>query len=185
MPDIFFAGDHHFHHKKLLSFTNDCGETIRKFSSMEEHDEYLIDQHNKVVGPYDKVYFLGDVVINKKGLQKLGRLNGKKRLVRGNHDIFPTSEYMKYFEEIYGIRVFTPRDVGFFFCATHVPVHQESLKRWGLNVHGHLHSNVVRDSYGIRDPNYLCVSMERLNDYKPTSIDHIRQYAIEIFGIVE
>jgi calcineurin-like phosphoesterase family protein len=51
-------------------------------------DETMIERHNAKVKPNDVVYMLGDVVINRKSLHHVSRLNGKKRLVRGNHDIF-------------------------------------------------------------------------------------------------
>ena len=40
----------------------------------------------KTVRPTDKVYHLGDVAINRNGLKALERLNGKKVLIKGNHE---------------------------------------------------------------------------------------------------
>jgi calcineurin-like phosphoesterase family protein len=39
-------------------------------------DEDLINNWNSVVKEHDKVYHLGDVVINRKALQLVKRLNG-------------------------------------------------------------------------------------------------------------
>lgn len=130
----------------------------------------MVENWNKVVRPVDKIYHLGDVVINRKSLPILGRLNGKKRLVRGNHDIFKTADYLPYFDEIYGIRVFS--DLG--VVLTHVPIHPESLERWKYNIHGHLHANKVPDPKNRfrPDPRYICVSVEQIN-YTPVELESL------------
>jgi calcineurin-like phosphoesterase family protein len=136
----------------------------------------MVECWNKVVRPCDKVYHLGDVVIKRHSLAILSRLNGKKRLVRGNHDIFKTADFLEHFEEIYGIRVFSKEG----FVATHVPIHPSSLERWKLNVHGHLHSNVVENTHmlidgtitNIPDDKYMCVSVEQVG-YTPVHMDVI------------
>ncbi|MCH7550890.1 MAG: 2OG-Fe(II) oxygenase [Proteobacteria bacterium] len=43
---------------------------------------------------------LGDVAFSKAGLQLLALLNGKKRLIRGNHDHYKLSAYQEFFQEI-------------------------------------------------------------------------------------
>ncbi|NBU74861.1 MAG: hypothetical protein EBS30_06540, partial [Planctomycetes bacterium] len=55
-----------------------------------------IKNWNDRVGPNDKVYHLGDVVINRKALGIMRRLNGDKVLIRGNHDIFRDDEYREH-----------------------------------------------------------------------------------------
>jgi calcineurin-like phosphoesterase family protein len=66
-------------------------------------DEHLVRVWNERVQSQDKVYHLGDVVINRKALKTLARLNGDKGLIRGNHDIFPDAEYREYFR---GVRAY-------------------------------------------------------------------------------
>lgn len=152
-----------------MNFTDDRGELIRGkvFSSIEEHDEIMVDNWNKLIGPQDHVYHLGDVVIARRNLDICRRLNGKKRLVRGNHDIFRTQEYIDVgFEEIYGVRVWPKHNMIF----SHIPLHRDSLVGRGwLNIHGHLHSGVVKDQNKHPDPLYRCVSVEH-TDYKPVLI---------------
>ena len=41
---------------------------------------------NKKVGTNDLVYHLGDVVMNRKHIAIIASLNGRKRLILGNHD---------------------------------------------------------------------------------------------------
>lgn len=162
MPNIFFISDTHFGHSNILTFNRNDGTPLRSFVSIEEHDEHLIKCWNDTVRPQDKIYHLGDVVINRRCLPILSRLNGHKRLVRGNHDVFRTSEYMEYFEEIYGCRVIDR------MIFTHIPIHADCMARFTANVHGHLHSNTMDD---VR---YLNVSCEQVN-YTPISLDEIRE----------
>lgn len=166
MTNIWVSSDFHFGHRNILNFTDSSGELIRGkvFNSIQEHDEILIDNHNKLVKPEDHFYCLGDVVMARRNLQICKRLNGKKRLVRGNHDIFKTQEYLDVgFEEIYGVRVFPKHNLIF----SHIPLHPDSLSsRDWVNIHGHTHSNIVKDTNKHPDPRYRCVSVEQTN-YKP------------------
>lgn len=167
MVETFFLSDTHLGHSNILGFLKDDGTKLRDFSSIEEHDEFIIDNWNKTVKPSDKVYHLGDVVINRRCLPLIARLNGHKRLVRGNHDIFRTSEYLEYFDEIYGCRILDN------MIFTHIPIHSQEMRRFTANIHGHLHAKEVLAS-GYIDTNYLCISCEKIN-YTPISLDEIKQ----------
>jgi calcineurin-like phosphoesterase family protein len=171
MSRIFVASDHHFGHPNILNFKREDGSLIRGavFKNSHEHDEVIIAKHNAVVLPQDHVYFLGDVAINRRFLPLVTRMMGHKRLVRGNHDIARTKEYLDNgFDEIYGVRVFRPQDqqgkTGFIL--SHIPLHPRSVPKWARNVHGHTHANIVRDDNGHPDPRYICVSLEH-TDYAP------------------
>lgn len=167
MTRIWVIADCHFGHHNILNFRDDKGELIRGkvFRDIEHHDNSIIDNINSVVAPPDHLYILGDVCINKKSLGQIRRLNGHKRLVMGNHDIFRVEEYLEAgFEKISGVRVWPKYNLIF----SHVPLHPNSLKSRGwLNIHGHYHSNVVLDQNGHPDPLYRCVSCEQMN-YTPT-----------------
>jgi calcineurin-like phosphoesterase family protein len=104
---LFVISDTHFGHANILTFRGQDGALIRPgFSSVEEMDEFMVERWNSVVRPSDHVYHLGDVTMKAPGLGIVKRLNGKKRLVRGNHDIFRTRLYLNAgFEEIHGVRV--------------------------------------------------------------------------------
>lgn len=165
MADIFFVSDTHFGHKNILTFTRADGSFMRSFCSVEEMDEHIIEQWNKTVRPQDKIYHLGDVAMKKAGIATVGRCNGHKRLVRGNHDIFPTKAYLPFFEDIYGTRKLEN------MLFSHIPVHPESLRYDWVNVHGHTHNNTEPLHFG---PRYLNVSIE-VTGYRPVSIEEIRQ----------
>lgn len=173
MANLFFISDTHFHHKNILTFKNDDDSHVRDFKSVEEMDEILVQNWNSVVRPQDKVYHLGDFSLGKNP-SIAGRLNGHKRLVRGNHDLHRLRDYAVHFEEIYGIRHLKG-------CVlSHVPIHPQSLERWGLNIHGHLHRNRVTNGYldangkPIVDDRYFNVSVECIN-YTPISVEEVRK----------
>jgi calcineurin-like phosphoesterase family protein len=78
---IFFSSDHHFGHNNIIRYCN------RPFSSTEEMNEKLIENWNKVVGPQDFVYYLGDFSLSFRSVEVYTkRLNGLKLLIPGNHD---------------------------------------------------------------------------------------------------
>lgn len=166
--DIWFSSDLHFGHEKCCTvFKRDDGTPLRPFASGDEMNEALIERHNEVVKPQDKWYCLGDVAITQKNLPLVGRLNGSKRLVRGNHDIFPTKKYLEFFKEVYGVRVLT--EFG-GLVLTHVPIHPSQLRRFKVNVHGHLHDKL------LDEPGYINVCVEQI-DYRPIHIDEILDQA--------
>jgi calcineurin-like phosphoesterase family protein len=69
---------------------------------VEEMNEALISNYNSVVGKDDLCYFIGDAffcgVEDAKAI--LSRLNGKKVLVRGNHDQDPNKMYRMGFDVV-------------------------------------------------------------------------------------
>ena len=160
--EVFFIGDTHFGHKNIITF--DSVKPFRPFNNIEEHDEELVKRWNSVVGPKDIVWHLGDVCFGLRNLHHIGRCNGDKRLVQGNHDMYGAAEYLKYFTKIYGA-------VGYKGAIlTHVPVHPCQLEnRFYLNIHGHLHTNNVmtpsKGTHGnlVKDSRYVNVSCEQIN----------------------
>ena len=159
---IWLISDTHFGHANFLNFKDETGNPIRPFASVEEMDDTMIQRWNAKVKPSDHVYHLGDFCIRKEYLTVAKCLNGHLRLVRGNHDIFRTKQYLNAgFEEIHGCRVLS--DV----CLTHVAIHPDSLKfRWHGNIHGHMHEHT------IDDPRYLNISVEQPHmNYSPITLE--------------
>lgn len=167
MPSTFVISDTHFGHKNSCKFLRPNGEKQRPWDDAEEMDEDMIRLWNSIVGKKDKVYHLGDVAINKKDLLTMDRLNGKKVLVLGNHDIFDAKEYMKYFVDIKGYIVYDR------LIFSHIPIHQDSKGRFLGNIHGHTHCNrMLKD--GIVDYWYQNMCVEVI-DYTPMPIDDLKK----------
>lgn len=171
MTRTWIIADPHFFHVNICKFLRADGTPLRPWDDAAEMSEALIKNWNSVVHPADRVYVLGDVAMSRKALDaSLPRLMGRKVLVKGNHDIDKLSYYSKYFDDI---RACVQRKG---FILTHIPIHPESLGRWGVNIHGHLHSNVVLDSKGRPDRRYFCVSVEHTN-YHPVELTQVLETA--------
>ena len=80
----YITSDLHFFHKAILKI---C-PTHRQCGDMDTMIEDFIDYHNTIVRPQDTLYILGDFSFGKAGptLDILRQMQGKKVIVRGNHD---------------------------------------------------------------------------------------------------
>ena len=173
MPAVFLVSDTHFGHAGVCRFTRNDGVTkLRPWTDPDEMDEFMVSAWNERVGPNDKVYHLGDVVINRKALGIMRRLNGDKVLIRGNHDIFRDVEYREHFRELRAYHVMNG------MILSHIPIHSESLGRFGTNIHGHLHANrVMLPGFNgkitdIVDVRYHCVCVEH-TDFAPILFEDV------------
>jgi calcineurin-like phosphoesterase family protein len=175
MPATFLVSDTHFGHAGVTKFLRNDGVTkLRPWDTPEEMDEFMIAAWNERVRPKDKVYHLGDVVINRRHLATLGRLNGDKVLIKGNHDIFKLEDYTPYFRDIRGYHVMNG------MILSHIPLHESNLYRFGTNIHGHTHSNRVMKPNPSRwfpnqlviDPRYHCVCVEQ-TDFAPILFEDV------------
>ena len=79
----YYISDCHFGHTNIITKMDK-----RKFVSVEEMDEFMIDKWNQKVRRNDEVIILGDFgfINGEKANYLLNSLNGKKYLIRGNHD---------------------------------------------------------------------------------------------------
>jgi len=171
MPSVFLVSDTHFGHSGVCRFLREDGTKLRPWDNPDDMDEEMIRRWNDTVRPNDKVYHLGDVVINRKALKTLSRLNGDKVLIRGNHDIFRDDEYREYFRELRAYHVMNG------MILSHIPIHSDSLARFGTNIHGHLHANRVmtRDFFSDEleiDTRYHCVCVEQ-TDFAPILFEDV------------
>jgi calcineurin-like phosphoesterase family protein len=180
MPSVFLVSDTHFGHAGVCRFTHpETGDKLRPWTDPAEMDEDMIAAWNERVRPQDKVYHLGDVVINRRAMKTLVRLNGDKVLIRGNHDIFRDDEYRQYFRELRAYHVMNG------MILSHIPVHETSLGRFGVNIHGHLHGSRVKKARGVDartgetqysteiDPRYHCVCVEQTPDFAPILFEDV------------
>ena len=173
MPNIFAISDHHFGHANILKFKGLDDKPLRVFDDVNHMNEYMIERWNAVVQPQDKVYHLGDVLVKGADWKLLGRLNGHKRLILGNHDYPDMRMYAPYFEDIYSSRLLDK------LLFTHIPVHPYSLGKAIANVHGHVHNNVKDDHFGQQ---YINISVEVV-DYTPVALEDIKKLARKRLGL--
>ena len=93
----YYISDCHFFHQNILRLTN------RPYNTVEEMNEDIISRWNSRVTNDDDVYILGDMFFKFDDIQQvkdiLNRLNGKKHLIKGNHDRFLKQiRWQDYFE---------------------------------------------------------------------------------------
>lgn len=173
MSEVFFISDTHFGHKGILSFPST--KPFRPFDAIEEHDAELVRRWNSVVGRKDIVWHLGDFCFGLRNLAIAAELNGSKRLIMGNHDMYAADEYLKYFDRILGCCEYKG------MVLSHVPVHPSQMERWYMNVHGHLHTKFVLQADGNKDMRYYNASCENIN-LTPVPLDEIYNYWAENHG---
>jgi hypothetical protein len=140
-------------------------------------DEAMVELWNQRVRPTDRVYHLGDVVINRRALATMRRLNGDKILIKGNHDIFKLGDYTPYFRDIRGYHVMAG------MILSHIPLHADSHGRFGVNVHGHLHDRRVLLPSGEIDKRYHCVCVEQ-TDFAPIALEEVQQRIVAEGGSI-
>lgn len=169
MSSVYFISDLHLGHRTALEHTRGCPGAFRGGSTVDEHDEWVIQQCLSV-RPNKRTlwWILGDVCMEASKLDLLKRLPGKKRLILGNHDKFETEDYLRYFEWVGG----TVKSYGLWL--SHVPMHPHELAGM-LNVHGHCHRGPIRSGYGDIDPRYLNLAIDWAPNNAPVSLEYIRK----------
>jgi len=160
MRDYWFISDTHFFHQNIIKYCD------RPFKSVEEMNEKLIDNWNSVVKRGDLVYHLGDVVMGDFSHSHFAhiwsRLNGRKRLIVGNHDDVKYLSAGGFFEKVMLWRAWDDKNLLF----SHVPIHEESIHRGRVNIHGHTHNK------GSPKGPYKSVCVESIN-YTPVNLEEL------------
>ena len=179
--EIFIISDTHFGHAGMLNFLNYDGTRMRPFSSVEEMDELMIENWNKLVKPMDKVYHLGDVFYKSGNSDEIAkRLNGEKVLVRGNHDRREARWYLKYFKDV---RATFHIDGNYLLG--HFPIHPDSKGRFVRMLHGHVHaqsvmkpryqSNIIKTVIGYEQDLWYKNCCVEVNNYSPIPFELIKE----------
>ncbi len=181
MSRTWLYSDPHFYHSNIVKFTNYDGSPLRPWDDAVQMTEDMIEYYNELVSDEDRVYILGDVAFTATNMRNsVGRLKGRKVLVKGNHD--PDKHREMYMELFDDVRSYVIKKG---FIMSHIPIHPQSLSRWQLNIHGHLHANSVQntDEHWIgeelkttTDPRYRCVCVEQTN-FRPILLDTVLEEA--------
>lgn len=139
----------------------------RPFINEDEMFFKLKDEHNKLVHPNDTVYVLGDVCFRKAKhvLSAVKDFNGKKILVRGNHDRDTSDEeFLVYFDQVIaegeGLEI-EYKNINFYL--THYPT---TTRQDIFNLVGHIH-----DAWKFQ-PNMINVGVD-VNHFRPVNADEI------------
>ena len=175
---IYFTSDLHFGHKNIIRFDN------RPFTTIEEMDAEIIKRWNNKVKANDTVYILGDLSWYNadKTLEIINQLNGRLRLLKGNHDKFlHNSACKKRFESIKDYEEITVDDKK--VVLSHYPIHMYNHQfRGGVMLFGHVHTTKSHDKTIeiMNELNKDDIPCQMWNvgcmlwNYEPVSLDEIK-----------
>ena len=139
----FYTSDLHFGHGNVIKYES------RPFSSVEEMDDVLIERWNKKVKKGDEVYILGDFgfINGERTNEILKRLNGRKYLVKGNHDYYFLKDKNFNLDSFEWIKDYACiKDDGKILCMFHYPIAVWDRKHYGsIHLYGHVHSNTTTE----------------------------------------
>lgn len=156
---IYFIADTHFSKENIRLYEN------RPFESVAEMNRAIVQRWNDRVNQEDEVYVLGDFGADGQEALILRQLNGRKFLVKGNHDVQANQYYRDCgFEEVYDY----PIIIKDFWILSHEPLYVNTNMPYA-NLFGHVHNSPIFKTYSSQ---HYCVSAERIN-YTPISFDDI------------
>jgi calcineurin-like phosphoesterase family protein len=179
MGKNFYISDLHFGHKNCIAFDD------RPFNSIEEMDEVLIKNWNSVVSNDDTVYILGDMFWYKpdKAIEILEQLNGRKRLIKGNHDRCHDNQFRKYFDKISDYEEINDNGRNVVLCHYPIPCFKNHFYLW-YHLYGHTHTSFesnmmenikkqMKDLYAKPCEMYNVGCMLPWINYTPKTLDEI------------
>lgn len=159
----YFIADTHFGHSNIIKYEN------RPFADIYAMEEAIIENWNTVVNQNSEVFVLGDFSLydKDKTLEICHRLNGKKTLVIGNHDMQSPKYYLECgFDNV----SMYPIIIDKFWILSHEPLYVNENMPYA-NIFGHVHSNKMYADYCAQS---FCVSVERIN-YTPINFSKIKK----------
>lgn len=172
MSQVFVTSDTHFGHTKILEWCK------RPFKTVDEMDEILIDNWNRVVRKQDIVYFLGDLAW-KNWKYYFDQLNGQIHFIRGNHDKMSRSALLAAgVHSIQDIKDIKYGETYITLC--HYPMRTWNKAAHGaIHFHGHCHTlkQYIDQIYSDQE-NILDIGIDGW-DYAPIriedAIEHVKQ----------
>lgn len=178
---IFYIADWHYNHPNILSYDN------RPFKTVEEMDAALVERWNATVTSADTVYVLGDMFWGgeTKAVPVLDSLNGKKILIKGNHDRCKNTEFRKRFDQISGYLEITDGDRHVVLSHYPMPCFKNHFHGW-YHLYGHVHNSfeanmmehdrmLLEDLYCRKCNMFNVGAMMPWMDYTPRTLDEIER----------
>ena len=137
----WLTSDLHFQHKNICKYT-DRG----KYTTPEQHTEWLTRLWNSQVNLGEEVWHLGDFSFAKKYeeiAETISKLNGQKHFIKGNHDDRKVLERLKEDGLICNWHDYKELKIGGIpTCLFHFPIkfwHKQEHE--SMHLHGHLHGS--------------------------------------------
>lgn len=164
-----FTADSHWSHAAVLGARLGLR---RPFATIEEHDKALIGRWNAVVRPGDIVWHLGDFChrcAELRAREIFGRLNGRKFLVRGNHDrIGARLAWDGPVADVAHVQVPMPDGtMQGVWCSHHSHRVWPRMHRGDIHLYGHSHGT-LQGTAASTDVGVDCF------DFRPVALEEIR-----------
>lgn len=166
---VYFISDTHFGHPNIH-------ETFRtRFTSIEDHDNHIVDRILTTCSKRDSLYILGDVVIHRNSLWCLTSICSHiehVRIILGNHDLEPRRQNNPTLHELLSTGISSIHGAMRYkeSWLTHIPIHESEFINQKFNIHGHNH---IAD-FLIEDDRYINVACE-IVDYTPVEYTKLIQ----------
>ena len=154
---IYFSSDYHIGDGKIIDYCK------RPFKDVEEMNNTIIENHNRIVNDDDVIVFLGDFCF-KDGIEYLSKMKGHFQLIKGNHD------RRNGLPCLFKKAIFTQHN--YKIMVAHDP--DTVFPGFDLYFVGHVHDHwkfkrVIRDK---KKMDMINVSVD-VWDFKPVSIDQL------------
>ena len=182
--NFYITSDQHFFHQNIIKychrpFTND-------YNGVVENIDTIIKNYNSVVQGDDMVIHLGDLGFGKQQSKinigcLLETLNGRKVLIKGNHDNWGNDYYLKHFESVNDYLILGDTFLCHYPCYIvedniyrldqEIKLHN-ILQKSGCKkiIHGHIH-NIDSSTWDLDGCTRTNVSVDFLGiDYTPVKI---------------
>lgn len=166
----FITSDTHFFHKNILKYT----ERHKHFSTIDDMVWEFVKRWNEKIHKDAVVYHLGDFAFAKteKIHYLLSHLNGKIRLLYGNHDkpmkksgLPDRFDWVKEYHE-------SKCPDGTLVVMCHYPLLSWNKKHYGsIHLHGHCHTKI---NHLNTDQKRFDVGVDNHPNYEPFSYNEIR-----------
>ena len=180
---IFASSDHHFYHKNIIKYVNRPFD-VNHEDCVIDNAKLMIHRHNEIVSNGDVAIFVGDLSAGLRGRDAhyhglLQLLNGKKILVRGNHDRLPDDFYLSAgFLDVLDYIEIDEYFISHYPCYESRWIHENEKEHLRIVnrdhckviIHGHIHNKdpALWEPDGITRIN-VCVDYEP-NNYYPVQL---------------
>ena len=173
---IFFTADTHFCHNNIIFSCK------RPFSDVSEMNRIMIENWNSCVTEKDDIYILGDFMYKgkvKDANEILSKLNGRKYLIRGNHEkyleepLFKLNAF-KWVKDYYVLKLKGKIEL----VLSHFPMASwEDSNHGSIHLYGHVHNDILKyhgfeEKLQLLGPRAINVGVD-VNDFHPVSLNAI------------
>lgn len=188
--NVWFSADLHINHKNILHHQKERINAmgLKDNNDIGGHDEYITNMILSQTKRGDRLYLLGDVVLDnqqnsKKFLEKIKSNGCSLYLIEGNHDksihnmhnMFKSIDLIK--KVVFKKTEFDFLDEDFEVVLCHYPMKTWADKcRGSMNLYGHVHANALWIDNESTD---LCLNVgldNPLCEYKLFSLEQVYQY---------